>query len=258
MVALVFNAWLPSQLGKSIKSPDLHLQDDQANKRDEIPRIILDSWRSSLNSITTIFRVPHPTSTVIWTFLLYSFATRVEMLNPQYISLTLSWSLATVHSLLAGNALLSAIILFALPTIRTIYLAPRMSDQQVDLLIVRTSLLLNAMGMAGFGISLPSPLFIAALFLYTSGTGFYDSLTTFGITSLPVNQTPADFLVRCGLVQILAGLVAAPFWSTVFSLCLRSDLLPTGLPFWISAGLFGWTIVLSRSLRGKESDIPLV
>lgn len=274
LIALGFNAFLPPQLGKAInspKSPDtsaddllLHDQTDLHHisiehspsryPRDAgLLRIALDSWRSSLNSITTLFRVPRPTFTVIWIFLLYSFTTRVEVLNPQYISLTLDWTLATVNSLLAGKALLSAMILFALPAFRKIYLEPRMNDQEVDLLIVKASLLLNAMGMAGFGIPISSPLFIAALLLYTSGNGLYDSLTTFGITSLSVDQTPGDFLVRSALVQTLAGLVAAPFWSTLFSVCLTSDFLPVGLPYWISAGLFGGTIILSQSLRGQGS-----
>lgn len=219
-------------------------------------QIVLESWKSSIQSVTTLFRVPHPTSTVIWTFLLYAFTTRVEVLNPQYISLVLGWPLATVNSLLAGNALLSAGVLFALPIIRKSYLEPQMNDQQADLLVVRGSLLLNAAGMAGFGISIPSPLFIPALLVYTSGNGLWDSLTTFGLTSLTGKHKPADFLVRTGLVQTIAGLIAAPFWSIVFSLCLKSNNLPTGLPYWISAGLFGGAIVLSRSLHGQGSYSP--
>lgn len=270
MVALGFNAFLPFQLGKHTTAPkpqetsasDLLMDDptgpDQASiehstspEDESLPPIVLDSWRASFNSVMTIFRVPRPTFTVILIFLLYSFTTRVEVLNPQYISITLDWSLATVNSLLAGKALLSAMILFALPAGRTIYLEPRMNDQQVDLFIVKASLILNAIGMVGFGVPIPFPLLIAALLLYTSGNGLYDSLTTFGITSLPVDQKPGDFLVRIGLAQTISGLVAAPFWSTVFSLCLKSDSLSTGLPYWISAGLFGGTIVLSQSLRGQ-------
>ncbi|KAL8897654.1 MAG: hypothetical protein Q9207_007104 [Kuettlingeria erythrocarpa] len=274
MAALGFNAFLPSQLGKRIQSPNpqetsashLLLLDQtgaqqaatehsvsQGLEDESLPRIVLDSWRSSVNSVVTLFRVPRPTFTVIWIFLLYSFTTRVEVLNPQYISITLDWSLATVNSLLAGKALLSAMILFALPVIRKIYLQPRLNDQQIDLFIVKASLSLNALGMAGFGIPISSPLFIAALLLYTSGNGLYDSLTTFGLTSLPVDQKPGDFLVRIGLAQTISGLVAAPFWSTVFSLCLKSDSLSTGLAYWISAGLFGGTIVLSQSLRSQGS-----
>ncbi|KAL9006070.1 MAG: hypothetical protein Q9188_001197 [Gyalolechia gomerana] len=278
MVALGVNAFIPHQLGQSITVPkaldtpatDVLLREEtepqqaffdqpvgQCQRGESIPRIVLDSWRSSFDSVMTLFRVPRPTFTIIWIFLLYSFTTRVEVLNAQYISLTLHWSLATVNSLLAGTALLSAIILFALPVIRKVYLEPRMNDQQADLLVVKGSLILNSIGMAGFGITVPSPLFIVALFIYTSGNGLYDSLTTFGLTSLTVGQEPAEFLVRCGLVQTIAGLIAAPFWSSVFSVCLKSNTLPTGLAYWISAGLFGGTIALSRSLRGQGTCSPL-
>ncbi|KAL8834927.1 MAG: hypothetical protein Q9176_007221 [Flavoplaca citrina] len=256
MIALGVNAFIPPQLGRSENSrnaldtsaADLLLHDEiepqtalvdqpagHHRSSESISRIVLDSWRSSLLSITTLFQVPRPTFTIIWIFLLYSFTTRVEVLNFQYISLTLGWSLATVNSLLAGNALLSAVILFLLPTIRKIYLQPRRNDQEVDLLIIKGSLLLNAVGMAGFGISIASAFFVLALLVYTSGNGLYDSLTTFGLTSLTGEQRPDDFLVRSGLVQTIAGLVAAPFWSSLFSRCLKSDVLSTGLPYWISA-----------------------
>ncbi|KAL8864283.1 MAG: hypothetical protein Q9198_009970 [Flavoplaca austrocitrina] len=158
MIALGVNAFIPPQLGRPDNSrnaldtsaADLLLQDEiepqtaivdqpagHHRGSEDISRIVLDSWRSSLLSITTLFQVPRPTFTIIWIFLLYSFTTRVEVLNYQYISLTLGWSLATVNSLLAGNALLSAVILFLLPTIRKIYLQPRRNDQEVDLLIVK-------------------------------------------------------------------------------------------------------------------------
>lgn len=268
MVALVFNAFISPGLGKSPASLDtsaidvlLHdgtqFQHSSSEESESVTRIVLDSWRSSLEAVRTLFRVPHPTLTVIWIFLLYSFTTRVAVLNPQYISLTLDWSLATVNSLLAGNALLSAMLLFALPTVRKVYLEPRMNDQQVDLLVVKGSLTLNIIGMAGFCISVASPLYIIALSVYTSGSWLYDSLTTFGLTSLPGDQKPASFLVRCTLVQTIAGLVAAPFWSSIFSLCLKSKSLPTGLPFGISAALFGATFILSRSLRGQGTRSPL-
>lgn len=272
------NAFLPHQLGLSsgvaestdASAIDLLLQDDlepqqaslsrptgQHQGGDSIAQILLDSWRSSFHSITTLFHVPHPTITVICIFLLYTFTVRVEVLNSQYLSLTFGWPLATVNLLLACNALLCAMILFALPAIRKFYLDPRMDNQQADLLVVKASLLLNAIGMVGFGISIPSALFIISLFVYTGGAGLWDSLTTFGLTSLAKDQRPSDFLVRCGLVQTISGLIAAPFWSIVFSVCLTSHALPMGLPYWMSAALFGGTLILSRSLRGQGTDSPM-
>lgn len=226
-ITLGVNAFLPPQLGQSnpetsdISAADLLLGDETDPQRASLDQqdgqcrsksqIVLESWRSSIQSVTTLFRVPHPTSTVIWTFLLYAFTTRVEVLNPQYISLVLGWPLATVNSLLARNALLPAGVLFTLRIIRKSYLEPQINDQQVNLLVVRYSLLLNAAGIAGFSISIPSPLFIPALLVYTSGNGLWDSLITFGLTLLTGKHKAADFLVRSGLVQTIAGLIAAPF-----------------------------------------------
>ncbi|CAO1603767.1 hypothetical protein XANCAGTX0491_007345 [Xanthoria calcicola] len=278
LVALRVNAFLPHQLGQSsgvaestdASAGDLLLQDDlepqqaslslptgQHQGGDSIAHILLDSWRSSFYSVTTLFHVPHPTITVICIFLLYTFTVRVEVLNSQYLSLTFGWPLATVNLLLACNALFAAMTLFALPAIRKFYLDPRMDNQQADLSVVKASLLLNAIGMVGFGISIPSAPIIISLFAYTGGAGLWDSLTTFGLTSLAKDQRPSDFLVRCGLVQTIAGLVAAPFWSIVLSVCLNSHALPMGLPYWMSAALFGGTLILSRSLRGQGTDSPM-
>ena len=270
---------VPKHLGQDMKSPKtpsssingLLLSDDGNSQEDlfddpplktgrtqDIPQVILTSWKSSFAAIAKLFNIANPTYTVIMIFLLNSFTNRVEVIGPQYISLTLSWSLASVNSLLATKALVSACILLSLPSLRKKYLEPRMNSQQIDLLIIQASLVLNTFGMAGLGFPLPTPLFMAILYVYTSGVGVYDSLTTYGRATLPANEKMSDFFVRCGLVQTIAGLVAAPLWSGLFSICLTSTFLPIGLPFWVSAGLFGGVFILSRRLRGQAtySTVP--
>ncbi|KAL8819805.1 MAG: hypothetical protein Q9223_001842 [Gallowayella weberi] len=110
--------------------------------------IFLHSWKSSYLSIITLFNVPNPTFTVLLLFLTNYFAIRVEVLLPQYTSLTLHWPLSTVNSVLALKSLVSALALFALPSLRRRYLDPRMNAQQVDLFITQMSLVANAIGMS--------------------------------------------------------------------------------------------------------------
>ena len=249
---------LHSSTGGHLLSDSLDLHEESSEGIFEEPRgtenishIIVNSWKTSLVAATSLFRVTDPTFTVLWIFSIFSFTTRVEVLNPQYISLTLGWPLSSVNSILAIKALVSACVLFALPTIRRRYLEPRMNSQQADLLVIQASLFLNCIGMAGLGFPLPALLFITALCIYTSGNGLYDSLTTYGRATLPEDEEMGDFFVRSGLVQTIAGLVAAPVWTGLFSLCLQSSFLPIGLPFGISAGLFGATLLLARSLQGQ-------
>ena len=266
--------FVPERLGRDPKAPkslesstnDLLLsedgtsQDDAFNdvqdkphRADDIPHIILTSCKSSFAAISKLFSVERPTFTVILVFLLYSFTTRVEVIGPQYISLTLGWSLAQVNLLLSTKALVSACMLLALPTLRRIYLEPRMNDQQIDLFIVQASLFFNAIGAAGVGFPLPTAFFIMTIYIYTTGIGVYDSLTTYGRCTLPGGEKMSEFFVRSGLVQTIAGLVSAPIWTGLFSICLKSEVLPIGLPFWISAGLFGGIFVISGSLKGQAS-----
>ena len=110
--------------------------------------------------------------------------------------------------------------------------------------------------MVGLGFSASAGLFIASLCIFTSGTGLADSLCAYGTISLPPGEKIADFYLRIGLVQTIAGLVAAPLWSGIFSLVLKSGILPFGLPFWLCAGVFGSGLVGAGALkRWHESGV---
>lgn len=199
--------------------------------------------------------MPNPTFTVLIVFLINGLAVRLEVLLPQYISLVLHWPLATVNRVLALKALVSALMLFALPTLRKYYLEPRMSTLQVDLFITQMSLVTNTIGVIGLGFSAPAVFFILALCVYTSGTGLADSLTSYGTFTLPPGEEISEFYMRTGLIATIAAMIGAPLWSAVFSLVIRSESLPLGLPFWMCAALFGVGVGAMTKLRkqlGKD------
>ena len=205
-------------------------------------RVLLNSWRASYVSLVTIFRTNNPTFTIIILFLINGFATNIQVIIPQYTSLVLSWPFAEVDAVLALKSLVSALILFCLPAFRKTYLDPHLSTPKIDLLITEVSLAANLIGMVGLGFSgifASAGLFVASLCIYTSGIGLADSLTSYGTFSLAPGQTVADFYVRVGLINSIAGLTAAPLWSGLFGIILPSKIFPIGLPFWICAGFFG-------------------
>ena len=140
---------------------------------------------------------------------------------------------------MALKNLVTALFLFILPTVRRIYLEPRMSVQQIDLFITQMSLVTNTLGVIGIGISAPAWFFVLSLCVYTSGMGLADSLTSYGTFTLPAGEKVAEFYVRMGIISTIASLVAGPLWSALFSMILRGGVLPLGLPFWLCAGLFG-------------------
>ena len=195
--------------------------------------------------------MPNPTFTVLIVFLINGLAVRLDILLPQYISLVLHWPLATVNRVLALKALVSALMLFALPTLRNCYLEPRMSTLQVDLLITQISLITNTIGVIGLGFSAPAVFFILALCVYTSGTGLADSLTSYGTFTLPPGEEISEFYMRTGLITNIAAMIGAPLWSAVFSLVIRSGSLPLGLPFWMCAILFGAGVGGAMALRKR-------
>ena len=104
--------------------------------------------------------------------------------------------------------------------------------------------------MAGFGFTgLPAPVFVGNLLVYTCGIGVTDSLTALGTMTLPpVGLGKDEFFVRIALVQTVAGLVASPLWSVAFAVGVKKGVLPIGLPFWASAGLFGVALAAARVL----------
>lgn len=235
VLAAMVVALIPPQLGKEEKQHGLI-------HKTSITHTLLNSWHSSLLSLLHLFQTPNPTFTTLLILLAYAFATRIEILFPQYISLTQQWSLATVNSVLALKALVSAVILSALPAVRRRYLEPRLTTPQIDLLIMSASLAASVIGVAFLGLGssgLPMPLFILALCVYTGGVGLIDSLTAYGTLTLGAGETTSDFYVRSGLVQTMAGMAGAPAWAGIFRLALKGGVLPLGAAYWICAGLFG-------------------
>ena len=212
-------------------------------------RILVSSWRTSYRSLLGVFTTPFPTSNVLFVYFLNALARGAEVLLPQYTSLLLSWSLATVNSAMALKSLVSALVLLMVPTLRRIYLEPRMGVQQIDLLIMQGSLFANMLGVIALGVSAPAWFFVLSLCVYTSGILLPDSLYSYGTFSLPPGETVAELYVRLGLVNTVASMIAGPLWSTLFSLVLKSDALPLGLPFWLCAGLFGAAIAGVMVLR---------
>ena len=218
-------------------------------------KIISRSWKTSYRSIVTLFAVPNPTFTVLIIFLLNGLANGSRELLYQYTSLALHWPLATVNRAIALQALVSAVVLLVLPTIRKVYLESRLDLHQIDLFITQTSLIVNTVGAIGLGFSATTALFIISLCVYTSGAGLADSLTTYGTLTLPENVKVADFYVRTGLINASAALLGAPFWSSLFSIVIRNKSLPLGLPFWLCAGLYTAGIVGMRTL--KSWSLPI-
>ena len=198
-----------------------------------------------------MFSVSEPIFTTLVVYLLNGLAIRIEVLLPQYTSLALGWPLAAVNQLLALKDLVTALMLFALPSIRKIYLEPRFKNSvtAIDLFVTQASLVANMIGIVGLGLSAPVLLFILSLCVYTSGAGLADSLFAYGTHTLPSGEKVADLYVRLGLIGTVAALIGAPLWSVLFSVVLKSEWIPLGLPFLLSAGLFaaGWVGV--RSLK---------
>ena len=161
-----------------------------------------------------------------------------------------------MNAALALKSLVSALVLLVLPTIRNLFLEPRMSTPHIDLLIIQVSLTASLIGTAGLGFSTSVAIFTVSLCIFTSGVGLVDSLYAYGTLSLPPGEKITELYLRLGLVQTISGLFGAPFWSLILSLVLKSRVLPLGLPFWSCAGLFGAALVGAGALKRWHGTRP--
>ncbi|KAI4160354.1 MAG: hypothetical protein LQ342_005850 [Letrouitia transgressa] len=233
-------------------SPEQPMLSSEAPKKDlSISRIILFSWSESFHALINIFRTPQPTLTVLSIFLFYGLAARAEVLLPQYTSLTLRWPLATVDLAIALKSLVSACILFVLPTFRKTYLEPRFTTARIDLLITQASLLASIAGMVGLALAPQGAVafFILSLCVYTGGVGLPDSLTAYGTVTLPQGEKISEYYLRTNLIITIAGMTAAPLWSLMFGTVLSSEYLSLGAPLELCATVFGIALGCTTLLK---------
>ena len=88
-----------------------------------------------------------------------------------------------------------AMVLFALPIIRDTWLEPRFQNKGstvTDLLIIHLSVATNIIGIFGLLILAGATPFITSLYVYTSSVGLPDSLSAYGMHTLP----PGERLLR--------------------------------------------------------------
>ena len=173
----------------------------------------------------------------------------MQVILPQFTSLALQWSLATANAAMALKSFVSALILLALPAIRSRFLEPRLSTARIDLLITEASVAANFVGMIGLSFSYTPFVYIPSLCIYTTGHGLADSLTAYGTMTLPPGVSLGDFYVRSGLSQSLAGLAAAFTWSGLLGIVLTERTFSLGMPLRVCAGIFGLAWIGARALQ---------
>lgn len=200
--------------------------------------MLFSAWYNSYRSLLNLLNVPTHLLTVLLVYFIFGLATRAEIILPQYTSLLLSWPLSSVNMIMALRALISALTVFALPTIRKTFLEPHLNTRQIDLFITQFSLIASSVGAIGMGISTSAGFFALSLCIYTSGVGFWDSLTAYGAMTLPPGEKVSEFYARTGLIYTITALTGSPLWSAILNVVLKSDELPFGLPFWLCAMLF--------------------
>ncbi|RDL36297.1 Major facilitator superfamily, general substrate transporter [Venustampulla echinocandica] len=183
-------------------------------------------------------------------FFTYTLAGTVSGISQQWASGTFHATLANVDKITSMEQIISAVVLFALPTFSKRLLRPRLRGKQdTDLWVITASLVFCVFGSLIMAMAPSIVIYALGVAVSALSVGLADSLRSFATTALSDTETLESLYMSIRTMQSLAAIVGTLLWGGVFLLILNSDGgLPPGLLF------FATCLVLLVSLY---STIPL-
>ena len=267
---------------KSIPSSELeeHQLDYVVNKTDEPPDLCLGSgaardkhsisrqqnderrhndcreFRTMLSGycykfIRPVFKEAYAYSLPLFLFLTHEVAMGVRDVTEQWISKRYSLKLQSVGYILAGQTLLSAIILSALPKIsRFCVLKRKLIPGKRDVFMASASVFAAAVGSLLIALSWTVPLLLISLTVFAFGIGFHDAMKSYVALCVGAENTIeiTRMYMLISILEVLANMVNGPLWAATFTVALRSGEYGMSLPFLICSFVFLVTCFLAKRL----------
>ncbi|EFY94863.1 Major facilitator superfamily domain, general substrate transporter [Metarhizium robertsii ARSEF 23] len=185
-------------------------------------------------------------------FFTYTLAGTVSGTSQQWASSTFHTSLADVDKVTSMEQVVSAIVLFSLPTVSQRLLRPRLrSKQNTDLWVITASLVFCAFGALVMSLAPSIGIYAVGVAVSALGVGLADSLRSFATSALSDTETLESLYMSIRTMQSLAAIVGTPLWGGIFLLILKSDGgLPPGLLFFATGIVFLVSLYSTMPLRG--------
>lgn len=185
-------------------------------------------------------------------FFTYTLAGTVSGTSQQWASSTFHTSLADVDKVTSMEQVVSAIVLFSLPTVSQRLLRPRLrSKQNTDLSVITASLVFCAFGALVMSLAPSIGIYAVGVAVSALGVGLADSLRSFATSALSDTETLESLYMSIRTMQSLAAIVGTPLWGGIFLLILKSDGgLPPGLLFFATGIVFLVSLYSTIPLRG--------
>ncbi|CZT05116.1 uncharacterized protein RCO7_05320 [Rhynchosporium graminicola] len=170
-----------------------------------------------------------------------------NMIVQQWASQVFSWSLSDTTFINAFTMFVSQVVLALTPMLTSQILPLCGTGQDMDWSLTQVNLALRACGAFAMGFSTSPPAFFTAIFMYTLGVGLLDSSKAL-LTSFTSSADITELYTIQMMVQNVAGMLGSELWPRLFAQQLKNGGLWVGLPFWASAALYLFAIILLRRL----------
>ncbi|KAI4288177.1 MAG: hypothetical protein L6R35_002564 [Caloplaca aegaea] len=170
----------------------------------------------------------------------------------QHASESFGWEMSTTTWLRVSQAIgASLVTLFALPTLNALLRRRGLRAQQLDLGVLRGSLLIGAAGFAVLWQAKVSWVLVLAFFI----CGLSEAIqpTNQGLaTSLITKEYNARLFTTVAALETVGKLTGGPFQSVLFSIGRREGHGSLGVNFLASSGIFASLFVLALVVRVKR------
>ncbi|KAF3483936.1 uncharacterized protein GIQ15_03260 [Arthroderma uncinatum] len=160
-----------------------------------------------------------------------------NMVLPQWTSHQFDWPLARVTTITAFTMLVSIAALITGPFINARLLPYFRTARHMDLFVTRSYIIIRSVGAVMLGFCRTPATFFPALVLYTMGVGLVDSTKAL-VTHFSDPTYITELYTTQAIVNNMGAFTGGCLWPAVFNLQLKLDGFWSGLPFWISGGLF--------------------
>lgn len=262
---MTWSPWIPMLLGLGIELASLIVLvfipetidlrrsapvSSPASPPDDRTRVESSRWNRLVNHVQSFpSRLPSNYRVILisCTFLVHMLLLNRDVLL-QYISTRYGISLAestTLISIRSGLVVLLSVAV--LPLVNT-YCRRRLSTQQSDMLLARTSALIMALSFLGVGFAPRLPLLVASLVVNALGWGFWSFLRSL-TTSLVEVKNLARLNTLIGVFDTVGLMIGSPVLAALFAKAIEFEGPWFGFPFIVCSGVIGLLALVLFAIR---------
>ncbi|KAL9123610.1 MAG: hypothetical protein Q9217_006973 [Psora testacea] len=211
----------------------------------DIPRL---SWMKLLRTTLTeafLYKLP------LIVFLTHEMSMGVRDIAEQWISKRFSLPFQKVGYILAGQTLLSAIILSMLPRLSNIIAHNYdLTTAKKDLFVTRASALAAATGSILIAVCWNVALLLGSFAVFAFGVGFHDAMKSYVAFRVGTENTEklTKIYMLISILEVFANMLNGPLWATIYTLAMRTGEIGMALPFVLCVIGFLATWFLARKL----------